>query len=78
MPVDWAARLDARGYHILPVRRPDTAARWDCEVQACDDGCAEGDCVVCHHDGVELQLKVGDAVYLPMPLPVGHAQGPAR
>ena len=60
MQVDWAARLDARGYHILPVRRPDTAARWDCEVQACDDGWAEGDRVVCHHDGVELQLKVGD------------------
>ena len=67
MPVDWSARLDARGYHATSVKRPDTKARWvGATRQSEDDGWTEGYAIIAFDaaGSKELPLKVGDCVYL--------------
>ena len=66
-PIDWAARLDARGYHITSVSRHDTAARFDGPVRVADDGWVEGDAVIAfdpEQPDVQLRIQVGDPVYM--------------
>jgi len=36
-PLDCDPRLDDRGYHRLPIRRPDHAARWIGTTTTIDD-----------------------------------------
>ena len=46
MPTDWQARLTPMGYHALPAKRQDTAARWDCTPEEASDGWFSGDAIV--------------------------------
>ena len=71
MRVDWQGRLDARGYHVTPVDRPDAGARWVGETTTADDGWTEGDAIVIFDSSVrgtakpqELTVQVGDHVYM--------------
>ena len=71
MRVDWQGRLDARGYHVTPVDRPDAGARWVGETTTADDGWTEGDAIVVFDSSVrgkakpqELTVQVGDHVYM--------------
>jgi hypothetical protein len=71
-PIDWAARLDERGYHLTATKRKDTLARWACEtvdVVDEDDGktYTEGDTVIVFDPDdpdKKLTISVGDVVYL--------------
>ena len=68
MPTDWAARLDGRGYHAVPTRRADTAAKWDGPTTDPDaEGFVDGDAIIVYdpdNPAVSLALKVGDATFL--------------
>ena len=67
---NWAARLDARGYHVETVTRPNPQARWDCEpapMEREDGTWLEGDAITVYDAADEerkLRVAVGDAVYL--------------
>ena len=69
MRCDWSARLDARGYHAIAAgKRPDTAARWDCEPTVSEeDGWPEGDRIIAYdpeQPDIQLSLSVGDSIYM--------------
>ena len=44
MPLDWVARLDARGYHALPVAREDNVVSWNGSTRV-EDGVVVGDAI---------------------------------
>jgi hypothetical protein len=70
--VNWAARLDPRGYHCQSVKRPDVAARWDgaTTTATCDNNrvWVDGESIVLYnpeHEAEEhMPLRVGDCAYL--------------
>ena len=71
MSCDWAARLDARGYHTTSIKRPDTAGSWSGPTTVAEDGWKDGVSLIVHEAKEEatralpqLELKVGDAAYL--------------
>jgi len=61
---DWAARLDDRGYHQVPISRPDTTWRWDGPTETAEDGFIDGHAIVLSNGDTEFKVKVGDVAYL--------------
>ena len=67
---DWAARLDDRGYHILPAKRSNPVAKWDGETRSVPEGgktWTEGDAIIIfdpENEQVQLRVEIGNAVYL--------------
>ena len=68
MSCDWAARLDARGYHTTSIKRPDTAGSWSGPTTVAEDGWKDGVSIIVHEAKEEatralpqLELNVGDA-----------------
>ena len=66
-PVDWAARLDERGYHMTPTRMKDSLAKWACETRDVFDDedektYTEGDTVIVYEEwpGRSNFIVIGD------------------
>ena len=57
MRVDWQGRLDARGYHVTPVDRPDAGARWVGATTTAADKWTEGDAIVIFDSSVRGKAK---------------------
>ena len=71
MATDWASRLDAKGYHILPAKRPNLHARWasETEVEVDEKGgrWILGDAIEVAQDAEftsTFRVAKGDVVYL--------------
>jgi len=67
MATDWAARLDARGYHATSISRGDTAVRWEGDTWLGKDGWTEGDSIIAfdpNNPSVSMPVKIGDVIYL--------------
>ena len=70
MAVDWAARLDASGKHVVPTKRHDISAKFSGETRQVTDAkgtWTEADEMIVfdpEDEGQQLRVRVGDAVYL--------------
>ena len=66
MPIDWDARLDARGYHALPVAREDNVVSWNGSTRL-EDSVVVGDAITVADPTDHTQqrtLHVGDFIFM--------------